>query len=78
MAWLLLSLPGLPDLPERFTSKGDSVAVLGRTTGSHLGLADENELKLTLILVAEIRDGLVARWRILGDTPKERAQFSLA
>jgi hypothetical protein len=46
------------------------VAVLGHTTGSHLGLSDEDEQQLTLIWIAEISDGAVRAWRLLEDSPE--------
>jgi hypothetical protein len=53
------------------------VAVLGHTTGSHLGLPDEQESKLTVIWVADVRDGKVASWRIIEDTSQRRAASGL-
>jgi ketosteroid isomerase-like protein len=53
------------------------VAVLGHTTGSHLGLADHEESKLSLIWLAEVQDGQLCRWRLLEDTPDRRAELGL-
>ena len=53
------------------------VAVLGHTTGSHLGLADDEERALSVIWLAEVRDGQLCRWRLLEDTPDRRAELGL-
>jgi hypothetical protein len=53
------------------------VAVLGHTTGSHLGLADDEERKLSLIWLAEVQDGQLRSWRLLEDTPERRAELGL-
>jgi hypothetical protein len=54
------------------------VAVLGHTTGSHLGLADDEERALSVIWLAEVRDGRLCCWRLLEDTPDRRAELGLA
>ena len=51
------------------------VAVLGHTTGSHLGLADDEERKLSLIWFAEVTEDRLRRWRLLEDTPARRREF---
>jgi hypothetical protein len=51
--------------------------VLGHTTGSHLGLPDDEESRLLVIWVAEVRDGALSRWRILDDSAAVRHQFGL-
>ena len=48
--------------PHRLAVQGDTVAVLGHTTGSHLGLPDADEEKLTLIWLGVVTDGLIRRW----------------
>jgi hypothetical protein len=55
----------------------DQVAILGHTTGSHLGLPDEEEATMTLIWVARIVGGLVASWTLIDGTPENRRAFSL-
>ena len=45
------------------------VAVLGHTTGSHLGLPAEEEQELTLIWLAEVADGLVRSWTLVRGHP---------
>jgi ketosteroid isomerase-like protein len=54
------------------------VAVLGHTTGSHLGLPDHEERALTVIWLAEVRDGQLRSWRLLEDTPDRRAELGLS
>jgi hypothetical protein len=63
--------------PHRINSDGNVVAILGHTTGSHLGLPDSEERELLLIWLAYIRDGAVERWRLIEDTPSNRKQFGL-
>jgi ketosteroid isomerase-like protein len=47
-------------------TSGNGVAILGRTTGSHV--APEVEEKETILWTAEIHDNLVAEWRLYSDT----------
>ncbi len=54
------------------------VAVLGHTTGSHLGLADDEERGLSLIWFAEVTGGRLRCWRLLEDTPDRRRELGLA
>lgn len=44
---------------------GNGVAIIGKTTGSHV--APEIEEKEILVWTAEIRDGLISEWRIYAD-----------
>lgn len=44
---------------------GNGVAIIGKTTGSHVPL--ETEEKETVLWTAEIRDGLVSEWRLYTD-----------
>jgi len=55
---------------------GNGVAIIGKTTGSHV--PPEVEEKETVLWTAEIRDGLVAEWRIYSDIEeaKKKAQES--
>ena len=71
------SFPDYVIAPHRFGEHDDVVAVLGHTTGSHLGLSDEKERTLTLIWLARVRDGLVAEWTLIEDTPANRAAHGL-
>ncbi|MGA7418736.1 MAG: nuclear transport factor 2 family protein [Acidimicrobiales bacterium] len=71
---------GFPDYviyPRRIAQPGDRVAVLGHTTGSHLGMNDEEERNLTLIWLVEVVDGAVRSWRLVEDTPERRRQLGL-
>jgi hypothetical protein len=58
--------------PHRVARSACGVAVLGHTTGSHLGLSDQEEEVLTLIWIAEIEDGKVRVWRLQEDSPQNR------
>jgi hypothetical protein len=71
------SFPDYVIAPHRISECDDVVAVVGHTTGSHLGLPDEKERELTLIWLARIVDGLVAEWTLIEDTPKNRDVYSL-
>lgn len=56
---------------------GDTAAIVGHTTGSHLALPDEEEAKLTLIWLSEARDGKVLSWTLTEDNPLNRAKWGL-
>ncbi len=47
------------------STSGNGVAIIGKTTGSHV--PSEIEEKETVLWTAEIRGGLVAEWRIYSD-----------
>jgi hypothetical protein len=49
---------------------GDGVAIIGRTTGSHI--PPEVEEHETILWTAEIRGGLVSEWRIYTDIEEAR------
>ena len=78
-AWqgYVTAFPDYVIYPDRLAHCGDDVAVLGRTTGSHLGLPDEEELQLTVIWRATVEDGLLTQWQIMEDTPAQRALLGL-
>ena len=64
--------------PHRIAESADGVvAVLGHTTGSHLGLPDREESLLTLIWVAECVQGTVSRWTLVEDMPLNRDRYGL-
>ena len=63
--------------PHRLEVKGNQVAILGHTTGSHLGLPDAEESKLTLIWIAGIEGDRVASWTLVEDTLEHRRAFGL-
>jgi hypothetical protein len=53
------------------------VAIVGHTTGSHLDLPDDEERTHTLIWLAHTSNGRVSRWRLIDDTPANRAAYGL-
>lgn len=78
-AWrgYLESFPRYVIYPHRIAAEGDVVAILGHTTGSHLGLPDVEEEKLLLIWLAYVRDAALARWCLLEDTAANRKRLGL-
>jgi ketosteroid isomerase-like protein len=64
--------------PRQLVADGAQVVVLGHTTGSHLQLPDEQERELTLLWRAIVRDGQLALWELIEDTPVRRAEFGVA
>jgi hypothetical protein len=58
-------------------ARGGRVAVLGHTTGSHLGLPDDVEAQETLIWVVDVAGDRVARWKLLADSAAARADLGL-
>ena len=63
--------------PHRLSERDDVVAIMGHTTGSHLGLPDEDERALTLIWLARVRGELVDEWTLIEDTPDNRRHHGL-
>ena len=63
--------------PQRLVADGARVAVVGHTTGSHLGLPDDQEAAITLIWVAEVDAGQVRSWRLLDDNSENRTALGL-
>jgi hypothetical protein len=57
-------------------TSGDGVAIIGKTTGSHV--PPEVEKKETVLWTAEIRDNLVSEWRIYSniEEAKKKTQES--
>jgi hypothetical protein len=51
-------------------TSGDGVAIIGKTTGSHV--PPEVEEKETVLWTAEIRDNLVSEWRIYSNIEEAR------
>jgi ketosteroid isomerase-like protein len=78
-AWhgYVTAFPDYVIYPDRLVHRGDDVAVLGSTTGSHLGLPDDEERQLTVIWRATVQDGLLTLWQIIEDTPAQRALLGL-
>lgn len=63
--------------PSRIVDRGAEVFVLGATTGSHLGLTDEEERRLGVIWRAVVRDGALSVWQVIEDGPDNRARYGL-
>ena len=63
--------------PHEVTDRAGSVAILGHTVGSHLGLPDDEERELTLIWIAHTDRGAVARWQLIEDNAANRRAWSL-
>jgi hypothetical protein len=63
--------------PQRIAEREDWVAVLGYTTGSHLGLPDVQERAITLIWLATVRDERLVGWQLLPDTAANRRSLRL-
>jgi ketosteroid isomerase-like protein len=78
-AWngYLTAYPSYVIYPDQIVHRGDDVLVLGSTTGSHLGLADQEERQLKVIWRATVRDGLLTLWQVIEDTPGQRAHLGL-
>jgi ketosteroid isomerase-like protein len=73
------SFPAYVISPHQVVDQGGGVvAVLGHTTGSHLGLSDDEERQQTLIWVGEVVDGKLGSWRLIEDTPEHRRSHGLA
>jgi len=71
------SFPDYVIYPHRIAERLGTVAVLGHTTGSHLGLPDAEESRMTLIWVAEVENGKLRSWTLIADKPENRARFGL-
>jgi hypothetical protein len=78
-AWngYLASFPNYVIYPRYMTAAGIRVAVLGTTTGSHLGLADDEEMRFDVIWLAEVAEGALSLWQIAEDTPATRAEAGI-
>jgi ketosteroid isomerase-like protein len=72
------SFPAYVITPHQTVERDGVVAVLGHTTGSHLGLPEDEERRRTLIWVAQVVDGTLSSWRLVEDTPENRRSFGLA
>jgi SnoaL-like domain len=73
-------LDAFPDYviyPRGISEAGGTVAVLGYTTGSHLGLPDAEESRQTLIWLADVVDGALRNWVLVEDSPVNRRRFGL-
>jgi SnoaL-like domain len=72
------SYPAYVIHPHRISDLGATVAILGHTTGSHLGLPEAEERRLTLIWVADVVDGAVQSWTLIEDNTGNRRRLGLA
>lgn len=63
--------------PRQIAERGGRVAILAHTTGSHLGLRDEDERKLTLIWLVDTSGGHVTRWKLIDDNTENRRAWGL-
>ena len=79
-AWdgYLTAYPDYVIYPDHIVHRGDDVLVLGGTTGSHLGLSDQEERQLKVIWRATVHGGLLTLWQVIDDTPGQRALLGLA
>lgn len=55
---------------DRLITSGNGVAIIGRTTDSHVG--PEIEERWTILWTAEVREGKIAEWRIYSDVEDVR------
>jgi hypothetical protein len=70
------SFPEYVVYPRHITSDGSRVSVLGATTGSHLGLP-EDELQLGVIWLADVAGGVLSSWHVVEDTPEARRRYGV-
>jgi hypothetical protein len=73
----LESFPSYVVYPCRLAAQGALVAVLGYTTGSHLGLPDDEERRQTLIWVADVAGEALRRWTLIEDNAGNRRRYGL-
>lgn len=71
------AFPAYVIYPRYMTSHEGRVAVLGTTTGSHLGLPDHVEAQLGVLWQADVVDGLLTRWAVLDDDERSRADAGI-
>lgn len=73
----LASFPDYLILRRHISTTGPAVGILGTTTGSHLQLPPEQEMKHTIIWAAEVADGRLTLWRVARDTPERRRDLGI-
>jgi hypothetical protein len=71
------SFPDYVIYPHVIAADGETVTILGHTTGSHLGLDEDAEARLTLIWLLQVSGGEVMSWVLLEDTPVHRSAYGL-
>jgi molybdenum cofactor cytidylyltransferase len=69
------SFPGYRIVAHETVIDGGVVSVLGHTTGSHLGLPDDEEARETLIWQARVVNGQVCTWTLIEDNPDIRRRL---
>jgi ketosteroid isomerase-like protein len=72
------SFPSYIIAPHQVVERDGEVAVMGHTTGSHLGLPDDVEKQVLLIWRARVVGGKLRYWRLLDDTPANRESSGLS
>jgi hypothetical protein len=50
--------------PRSLAAEGTQVRVVGTTTGSHLGLPDDEEMRLDVCWLAEVVEGRLSVWQV--------------
>jgi hypothetical protein len=71
------SFPEYVVYARHITADGSRVSVLGATTGSHLGLSDEEELQLGVIWLADVAGGVLSSWQVVEDSPEARRRYGV-
>ena len=71
------SFPAYVIFPHDVAEQEGVVAIVGHTTGSHLGLPDDEESAITLIWLATVAGELVTGWALREDTPENRQTHGL-
>lgn len=71
------SFPDYLIFRRHMTVDGNRVAVLGTTTGSHFGLPPEEEMKLSVIWLAEVSDGSLSQWQLAENTLELRTDLGM-
>lgn len=71
----LKRFPGFVLYPSRFVEAGPRIGVLGSTTGSHVGLPDDQERRGAQLWIAEVAEGQLKRWAMRADTPENRGML---
>jgi uncharacterized protein (TIGR00369 family) len=71
------AFPAYRIVPHAMAERGGTVALAGHTTGSHLGLPDAEESRLTLIWLADVVGGSVCCWHVVPDDPATRVAHGL-
>jgi hypothetical protein len=73
----MMAFPDYVIYPAHIVDSGDDVFVCGTTTGSHLGLPDDQERQLGIIWRATVRGGRLTLWQIIEDSPEQRVIIGL-